>query len=68
MRAFLRYTLMALVLLFVAMASALTAMRFAIHGREVAVPKLQGLTPQQAENAAISSGLEIGRASCRERV
>lgn len=57
MRAFLRYILMALVLLFVAMASALTAMRFAIHGREVAVPKLQNLTPSQAENAAIASGL-----------
>lgn len=39
------------------MVSALTAMRFAIHGREVAVPKLVGLTRAAAEQAANSDGL-----------
>jgi eukaryotic-like serine/threonine-protein kinase len=43
----------------VAMASALTAMRIAIHGREVAVPKLVGLTPVQAERLALQNGLLI---------
>ena len=42
MRAFFRFVLLALVLVIVAMASALTAMRVAIHGREVIVPKLVG--------------------------
>ena len=36
--------MLALVLVIVAMVSALTAMRFAIHGQEVAVPPLVGLT------------------------
>ena len=59
MRAFFRYLLLALVLVIVAMASALTAMRVAIHGREVFVPKLIGLTPAQAERTALANGLLI---------
>lgn len=59
MRAFFRFVLLALVLVIVAMASALTAMRIAIHGREVVVPKLIGLTPSQAERLALQNGLLI---------
>ena len=59
MRAFFRYVLLGLILVIVAMASALTAMRVAIHGREVAVPKLVGLTPNQAERLALQNGLLI---------
>ena len=47
MRSAFRFVILVLVLLIVAMVSALTAMRFAIHGQEVAVPPLIGLTPQE---------------------
>ena len=46
-----------LFLLLIALASAVAAMRLAIHGREVRVPKLVGLTPAQAEQVALSHGL-----------
>jgi eukaryotic-like serine/threonine-protein kinase len=59
MRAFLKLALLTLVLLMVAMISALTAMRVAIHGREVEVPKLVGLTPIEAERAAAANGLQL---------
>jgi beta-lactam-binding protein with PASTA domain len=59
MRGFFRFVFLALVLLTVALMSALTAMRVAIHGREVAVPKLVGLTPLQAERLALQNGLLI---------
>ena len=59
MRAFFRYLLLGVILVIVAMASALTAMRIAIHGREVAVPKLVGLTPNQAERLALDNGLLV---------
>lgn len=59
MRAFFRIILLGLVLVLVAMASALTAMRIAIHGREVIVPKMVGLTPSQAERLALQNGLLI---------
>jgi beta-lactam-binding protein with PASTA domain len=59
MRKFFRMLLLALVLLTVALVSALTAMRFAIHGREVTVPKLVGMTPLEAERAAAPSGLQV---------
>lgn len=59
MKSAFRFILLALVLLIVAMVSALTAMRFAIHGQEVAVPALVGLTPQQAEHAVASAGLQM---------
>jgi beta-lactam-binding protein with PASTA domain len=59
MRQFFRMLLLALVLLTVALVSALTAMRFAIHGREVTIPNLVGMTPLQAERAVVSSGLQV---------
>ncbi len=51
--------LLALVLLTVALISALTAMRLAIHGREVAIPKLVGMSPAEAERAGAASGLLV---------
>jgi len=51
--------MLALVLVIVAMVSALTAMRFAIHGQEVAVPPLVGLAPAEAERAAAGVGLQM---------
>jgi beta-lactam-binding protein with PASTA domain len=48
-----------LVLLLVFLSAALLAMRFAIHGREVRVPKLAGLTPAAAERAANAEGLVL---------
>jgi eukaryotic-like serine/threonine-protein kinase len=54
-----RFALLALVLVIVAMLSALTAMRFAIHGQEVAVPALVGLAPADAERAAAGLGLQV---------
>ena len=59
MRGFFRFVLLALVLLMVALMSALTAMRVAIHGREVVVPKLVGLTPAQAERLALQNALLV---------
>jgi beta-lactam-binding protein with PASTA domain len=59
MKSAFRFVLLALVLLIVAMVSALTAMRFAIHGQEVAVPALVGLTPQEAERTVSASGLQM---------
>jgi beta-lactam-binding protein with PASTA domain len=59
MRGFFRFVLLALVLVMVALMSALTAMRVAIHGREVVVPKLVGLTPAQAERLALENGLLV---------
>jgi len=59
MKSFFRVALLALLLVIVALVSALTAMRFAIHGQEVAVPGLVGLTPADAERAAAALGLQI---------
>ena len=61
MRRFLRWVVRALVLIVVFMASMLTAMRFAIHGRQTAVPKLVGMTPGDAENALAAHGLVLDR-------
>lgn len=59
MRSAVRFALLALVLVIVAMLSALTTMQFAIHGQEVAVPPLVGLTPAEAGRAVAGPGLEI---------
>ena len=59
MRSVIRLILLALVLLVVALISALTAMRFAIHGRQVAVPNLLGRTPAEAFKAADQNGLTL---------
>src|SRR5215471_21019655 len=52
-----RYFLLGLVLLLVFLASALLAMRFAIHGQEVRVPNLAGQTTTDAERMANAQGL-----------
>jgi beta-lactam-binding protein with PASTA domain len=59
MRQFFRMLLLVLVLMTVALVSALTAMRLAIHGREVAIPKLVGMSPFEAERAGAASGLQV---------
>jgi eukaryotic-like serine/threonine-protein kinase len=59
MKSAIRFALLALVLVIVAMVSALTAMRFAIHGQEVAVPLLVGLAPAEAERKVAELGLQI---------
>jgi beta-lactam-binding protein with PASTA domain len=58
-RRLIRYFLLGLALLLVCLASALLSMRFAIHGREVRVPRLQGLTSVDAERLASSQGLVL---------
>src|SRR3989442_13389361 len=60
MKTFFRFALLALMLLVVALLSALTAMRLAIHGREVAVPDLTGKTPAEARKIGEQSGLHMG--------
>jgi eukaryotic-like serine/threonine-protein kinase len=57
MRRLFRILLLALVLVAVFLVSAMTAMRFAIHGREVTIPRLIGMTPVEAERAANANGL-----------
>src|SRR6185437_7114273 len=59
MKSFFRLVLLALGLLVVALVSALTAMRLAIHGHEVAVPDFVGKSPAAARMIAEQSGLEI---------
>jgi eukaryotic-like serine/threonine-protein kinase len=59
MRAFFRFVFLGLVLIVVAMVSALTAMRFAIHTREVAVPDLVGKTPAEARRIAEVAGFQF---------
>jgi beta-lactam-binding protein with PASTA domain len=59
MRQFFRMLLLALVLMMVALISALTAMQLAIHGREVAIPKLLGMLPSEAERAGAVLGLQV---------
>ena len=59
MRRFFRFILLALVLLVVALVSALTTMRFAIHGREVHVPNLLDKTPAEAHRLAEENGLNL---------
>jgi beta-lactam-binding protein with PASTA domain len=58
-KAIFRLILRGLVLLVVAMISMLTAMRFAIHGREVAVPNLAGHTLAEARKLTDDSGLGL---------
>jgi len=58
----LRALLYTLILLTVALASFLTAMRFAIHGSETTVPQLTGLSMADAERAAQNNGLLLSGA------
>jgi beta-lactam-binding protein with PASTA domain len=57
MRKLLRYFLMALLLLVVALVAALTTMRLAIRVREVKVPDLRNKTPTEAKRLAELDGL-----------
>lgn len=59
MRRFFRWLVRVLVLIVVFMASMLTAMRFAIHGRQTTVPKIVGMSPHDAEAALEKSGLVL---------
>jgi beta-lactam-binding protein with PASTA domain len=59
MKSFVRFALMALALVMVALVSALTAMRFAIHGQEVAVPAVIGMSPAEAERVTSGLGLHM---------
>jgi beta-lactam-binding protein with PASTA domain len=54
-----KYFFFGLVLMLVFLSAALLAMRFAIQGREVRVPRLTGLTPVEAEHIANSQGLVL---------
>jgi beta-lactam-binding protein with PASTA domain len=58
-RRFFSVAIKVLVLIGVAMISAMTAMRFAIHGREVYVPKLVSIQQAQAEQVAQDNGLAL---------
>ena len=59
MKSFLRFAILALTLVLVALGSALTAMRFAIHGQEVEVPALVGLSPVDAGRLVSGLGLQL---------
>jgi beta-lactam-binding protein with PASTA domain len=59
MRRFFSVVLLTLVLMTVALISALTAMRLAIHGREVTIPKVVGMSPIEAERVGAASGLQL---------
>ncbi len=57
MRRLVGIMLRVMVLVVVFLVSALTAMRFAIHGRQAAVPKVVGMTRVQAQKALEDRGL-----------
>ena len=59
MKPLFRFALLAMALVIIALVSALTAMRFAIHGQEVQVPSVIGLSPVDAERAVAGLGLQI---------
>jgi eukaryotic-like serine/threonine-protein kinase len=56
---FFRFTLVLLLLVVVAMLSAITTMHFAIHGAEVAIPDFKGMTVADAGQKAASAGLSF---------
>ncbi len=61
MRGLFRFTLLALLLVAVAMTSAIVTMHFAIHGTEVTVPNLRGMTLGEAgqQTAALGLGMHV---------
>jgi eukaryotic-like serine/threonine-protein kinase len=59
MKSAIRFITLALVLVIVAMVSAVATMRLAIHGQEVQVPTLVGLPPADAERATAGLGLQL---------
>lgn len=60
MRKFFRFVVMAMILVTVALMSALTAMRVAIHGRETTVPNFVNLSTAEAKKVAGNNGLSVG--------
>jgi len=59
MKSFLRFAFVTLLLLVVAMMSAVVTMSRAIHGAEVTVPNLVGMNPTEAERTAGGAGLSV---------
>jgi beta-lactam-binding protein with PASTA domain len=59
MKPFFRFAILSLTLVVVALVSALTAMRFAIHGQEVEVPAIIGLSPSDAGRLVAGLGLQL---------
>lgn len=59
LRRLMRWMLLVLILVTVAMVSALTAMRLAIHGREVEVPKVVGSSLREADQSLRGLGLVL---------
>jgi eukaryotic-like serine/threonine-protein kinase len=59
MRKVFRFALLTLVLIVVALVSALTTMRYAIHGREIEVPNLVEKTPNEARRIAEANGFGL---------
>ena len=59
MKSLFRLFLQALILLTVMLIAALVTMRLAIHGREVAVPKVVGMNLRAADKAAADLGLQV---------
>jgi len=57
--------LMVAILMLAGLVSALTAMRFAIRGHEVQVPKVTGKTKEEAEQILRSAGLKLKVSSSR---
>jgi eukaryotic-like serine/threonine-protein kinase len=58
---FFQLALLALVLVAVAMISALTAMRMAIHGRQVRVPNVVGMSAAEARKTTLAADLLLDR-------
>lgn len=56
---FFQFVLVLLMLAMLAMLSAITTMHFAIHGAEVTVPNLRGLTAAEAASKAAQLGLNV---------
>ena len=59
MKRYLKFALAGLAMFVVALVAAFTSMRLAIHGREVDVPKLEGLSDDAAAAAVRSLGLNL---------
>ena len=59
MKFFFRLVLLVLVMLVVALVSALTAMRLAVHGQELVVPDLVGKVPPEARRVAEQAGFQM---------
>jgi eukaryotic-like serine/threonine-protein kinase len=59
LKSFFRFIFLGLILIAVALISAVITMSLAIHGHEVAVPDLAGKTPAEARRIAAADGLEL---------